>query len=442
MKRNRFQSSPSVGSVLSRTSLVSPESPTRGLRALAINVTASFIAAASAVAALAVPPEYTIHNIGIVNPGDTASQGFRVSGNGIATGRSFGTPTQSFTWTELGGLVALPNLASPPRPFSVGNAVNDSGVVVGTGSTTLFGSNPLPLRWVGGVVSQLPLPAGQTSGRANDVNAAGVAVGSINAGSLEAGVIYSGAMATFITQTTANGSVLRTAFGINDSGRVVGFGIDPNNAAVNVGYVLDTATNSAFTVGALPGRNGAIAFDVSNGGHVVGSTMLNQGSGTPFIWTDADGMIEIPLPPNTSQGSARGVNSAGWAVGTAGGAFAVPFLYDGDTGLTHSLQSLLPAGSGWDLSMNTSSSALGISEDGVIVGTGLFNGATRAYAMVPVRRPACPADLDGNGVVDGADLGELLALWGTADGSADLDGNGVVDGADLGELLAAWGDCG
>ncbi|HMN96520.1 MAG TPA: FG-GAP-like repeat-containing protein [Phycisphaerales bacterium] len=47
------------------------------------------------------------------------------------------------------------------------------------------------------------------------------------------------------------------------------------------------------------------------------------------------------------------------------------------------------------------------------------------------------ADLDGNGVVNGADLGILLGGWGTA-GPGDLDGNGVVDGADLGILLGAW----
>jgi len=57
--------------------------------------------------------------------------------------------------------------------------------------------------------------------------------------------------------------------------------------------------------------------------------------------------------------------------------------------------------------------------------------------------PSCPADLDGSGTVDGADLGELLAVWGICvDCPADLDGNGVVDGADLGELLAVWGICG
>ena len=34
-------------------------------------------------------------------------------------------------------------------------------------------------------------------------------------------------------------------------------------------------------------------------------------------------------------------------------------------------------------------------------------------------------------------LGILLAAWG-GDGPADLTGDGIVDGADLGVLLAAW----
>ena len=46
-------------------------------------------------------------------------------------------------------------------------------------------------------------------------------------------------------------------------------------------------------------------------------------------------------------------------------------------------------------------------------------------------------DLNGDGAVDGADLGILLGQWGGA-GSADLDGSGVVDGADLGILLGNW----
>jgi len=51
-----------------------------------------------------------------------------------------------------------------------------------------------------------------------------------------------------------------------------------------------------------------------------------------------------------------------------------------------------------------------------------------------------PADLTGDGKVDGSDLGLLLLGWGTsgAQSGADLNGSGLVDGADLGLLLLAW----
>jgi len=52
-------------------------------------------------------------------------------------------------------------------------------------------------------------------------------------------------------------------------------------------------------------------------------------------------------------------------------------------------------------------------------------------------------DLNGDGVVDGADLGILLNNWGpcfppNVECLGDLDCNGVVDGADLGILLNQW----
>jgi len=330
--------------------------------------------------------QYTIVNLGTVGAGDSASQAFGISGNGIVTGRSLGNPTRAFMWTQGGGLVGLDNLASPSRPFGAGNGVNDAGVVVGTGTTTSFGSNPLPLIWQNGTVSQLALPGSHTLGRAQDINNLNIAVGSVGSGSGEVGVMYSGGGASIISQTTSGGSFLRMAFAINDSGLICGFGIDPLNAARNVGYVYDTNTNTAFEVGALSGANGAINFGMSEAGHIVGASMMNQGSGRPFIWTEDDGIKEIPLPAGTTSGSGRAVNSLGWTVGNAGGQFSVPWLYDGTT--NHRLQDLLPVNSGWDLSQNTSASALGISEGGIIIGTGVFNGQTRAYAMIPTAVPA------------------------------------------------------
>ena len=336
---------------------------------------------AACSSAVAVAPQYQIYDIGVVQVGDSASQGFGVSPAGIAVGRSFRSGgAQAFIWTLGGGLVGLPNLAG--RNYAVSNSANDNGIVVGTGATTSFGSGRLPVMWQNGVVSQLPLPPGETLGDANGVNASGVAAGSTDAGSFQRGVIYSGGSASIITQTTANGCFFLTAFGINNSGRVVGQGIDPNNAARNVGIVYDIGQAMAFEVGALPGLNGALAFGVSNAGHVVGSSMLNQGSGMPFIWTNANGIQPIPLATGTSQGSARAANKDGWALGNDSSAFSIPFLYDGTS--TYRLADLIPAGSGWDLSTNTSSSALGISDTGIIVGTGVYNGQTHAYAMVPI----------------------------------------------------------
>lgn len=56
----------------------------------------------------------------------------------------------------------------------------------------------------------------------------------------------------------------------------------------------------------------------------------------------------------------------------------------------------------------------------------------------------CVGDMNGDGMVDGADLGQLLGGWGIAGGGgpADFNSDGLVDGADLGMLLGGWGGCG
>ncbi len=75
---------------------------------------------------------------------------------------------------------------------------------------------------------------------------------------------------------------------------------------------------------------------------------------------------------------------------------------------------------------------------------GTFQRSPAGDARISLWRECAPmpphvfGDLNGDGVVDGADLGILLNQWGKR-GLGDLDGSGVVDAADLGLLLAAWG---
>ena len=58
--------------------------------------------------------------------------------------------------------------------------------------------------------------------------------------------------------------------------------------------------------------------------------------------------------------------------------------------------------------------------------------------VAPEESDGIVGDIDGNGAVDGIDLGLMLAAWGTKDPAANLDGFGVVGGPDLGLLLAGW----
>jgi hypothetical protein len=48
-----------------------------------------------------------------------------------------------------------------------------------------------------------------------------------------------------------------------------------------------------------------------------------------------------------------------------------------------------------------------------------------------------PGDINGDGSVNGIDLGDLLSQWGGS-GSADISGDGTVGGEDLAVLLSNW----
>lgn len=78
------------------------------------------------------------------------------------------------------------------------------------------------------------------------------------------------------------------------------------------------------------------------------------------------------------------------------------------------------------------------------IGANTNQGSVALICLAPDACEPCPdsgldADLDGDGVVDGSDLGLLLSNWGLS-GLGDFDGNGSVDGADLGVLLKSWSE--
>ena len=67
--------------------------------------------------------------------------------------------------------------------------------------------------------------------------------------------------------------------------------------------------------------------------------------------------------------------------------------------------------------------------------------ATLTANMILCAGGGCPADVNGDGVVDVLDLLAVIAAWGNLGGPEDVNGDGVVDVLDLLAVISAWGPC-
>ena len=132
---------------------------------------------------------------------------------------------------------------------------------------------------------------------------------------------------------------------------------------------------------------------------------------------------------------------AAWVQGTGAPSAGKAFVYSGKTATVLETFTHDVAGAGFGFDANGMGDVDGDGRFDYLITAALdsANGATGVAYLIAgtVSPPPPPGDLDGDGLVGGADLGILLSQWGGA-GSADLDGSGVVDGADLGALLSAW----
>jgi subtilisin family serine protease len=86
--------------------------------------------------------------------------------------------------------------------------------------------------------------------------------------------------------------------------------------------------------------------------------------------------------------------------------------------------------------MQSSCKDMGTAGYDTLTGWGMLNAEAAVRAALPV---SCPADFNGDRIVNGDDLGMLLGSWGTP--QYDINDDGTTDGIDLGIFLANWGPC-
>lgn len=210
---------------------------------------------------------------------------------------SAGSVTHGFAWTASTGMVDIGTFGGDTYP----NAVNNSGLVVGT-SYTEDNAASRPFAWTraGGLIDLGSL--GGQFGEALAVSDSGVVVGySYTAGDVsyphpfawtqESGMIDLG------TLGTGNGGY---ATAVNDDGVVVGYTSSAGSNAIRA-FVWSSASGMA-DLDPFNGRE-SYATGISNGGLVVGNHLVADGRGLyGFAWTPANGMADLdPLGAPYSQ---------------------------------------------------------------------------------------------------------------------------------------------
>lgn len=277
-----------------------------------------------------------------------------------------------------------------------------------------------------------------------------------------------------VTAPASFGTVIRNATGIsvgitvsNVANVVHPLGVDALAATV-VGSTGLVGTQS-ITAALAPGSTTVnLAVNTATAGAINGTATVTttvEGAQNPTITRTVTGTVLTPSNPSFSaksnvttttvtnsfsprsgiQGIQVPVYNRGYTAAMArldiDGASAVssPFaLVDVNEGNVAGTPTNL------QFSFNTTGLAPGTYTQPVTITTSDENlpGATsRTMSLtlsVTITGSSNPADLDGNGSVDAADLATLLAQWGI-DGSADLNGDNVVGAEDLAIMLSLWG---
>jgi len=403
-------------------------------------------------------------------PGDLRSSVSGVSADGSvvvgtsSSGQAFSG--RAFVWTAADGQVELQPLGTWATVFAVSA---DGTTVVGMSNMAAGNNLGMPVRWVNGGPPELlltnPAESGFNGGAAVGVSGDGNVIageGDFNSmfglvlGSFgwtpETEVFHLG----FVEGSSIDFESLATA--VSDDGSTIVGGAEGD---IDFQAYRWTAEDGVQGLGWLPGASGfSIATSVSADGSVIGGQSTRPGGGFDAVyWTD--GVIaSIPsiIPSSFWANAVSGVSGDGSVMvglntGTSPAARRT-FIWDAETG-ARSLETALQEEfgidlMGWQLSdfpspFNNNGSVNGISADGnAIIGTTLDPDTLEPSGWVAILTGGGTSpDLNGDGVVDGADLGILLAAWGDCpaegDCPADLNGDGVVDGEDLGALLSAWG---
>lgn len=364
--------------------------------------------------------------LGDLPGGSYSSYATGVSGDGsvVVGGSSYSVyGNQAFRWTSNSGMVGLGDL--PGGGFiSNANGVNaDGSVIVGWG---ISDAGQEAFRWTsaGGMVGlgYWPSePGAEPSSFATGVSGDGSVVVGISL--FDYRYAYEGFRWTSVGGMGGLGELSapfygREAYGVSSDGSVV-VGVIESSP---YDYEAFRWTSASGTVGIdgnlFSGTSGAYGVN-ADGSVVVGSGTFDSGT-QAFRWTSEGSMVALGVLPGNVSSLARAVSGSGSVVvgyseDNVGYQRAFRWISGGgmerlwDVLVDHGVN---PAADGW----TNLAYASGISADGrTIVGTGVRNGNSEAFAaFIPIGSDL-PGDFNFDGNVDAGDY----VVWRKTDGTPE-----------------------
>lgn len=342
----------------------------------------------------AAQPQYTPVSLGTLG---SSSAGYAINNFGEVTGVvnvNISAILRTHVFYSTGAAGDMTDLDRGSTSTSIGLAINDSGVIVGT---KIFGSEQHGILEAGGGIIDLGRFGGVagTNASAYGINAAGQISGTY----VPAGFGGTNRIMRYENGVTTNGGALSVTgqhaygYGINASGQIAA---TRSLAGVESPYLWTkngSANISFVALGNLGGTNGQ-AYGLNDSGMVVGASQIaGNGAYHAFRSTGAANQMTDLGTLGGTNSYAFAINNAGQVVGnsqTAGNAATQAFLHTG--GALYNLNQLVSVSSGvtnisFSAAPNTSpdqSPTRHINDWGQIAATGTIDGARRAIVLNPV----------------------------------------------------------
>jgi probable HAF family extracellular repeat protein len=347
---------------------------------------------------------YTITDLGALGGGEAAPNSINPRGQVAGWAETQARLPHAFVYDGAG----VQDLGTMGGSSSIAHSLNAAGVVVGETSLTgdsarhAFAHDGLRMRDLGTL--------GGSYSAAYGVNAAGRIVG-VSSTSGEAAYhafLHDGAR---MRDLGTLGGAYSVALGINTAGQVVGWS-HLNGSWLPHAFLHDGVRMRAL--GTLGGE-ASMAMAINDAGLIVGGAFLPNGS-VYHAFLRVGGRMRDLGTLGGSYSFARGINTAGHVVGeslTAGDRVQHAFLYR--DGVLKDLNSLIPTGSGWELTEATA-----INDAGQIVGVGTRGGQPRAYLLSPAVVVIPPPTLPTGLVARVVSAGQIDLSW--TDGSGNETG--------------------